>query len=102
MAEIPYIRNYYALFIAIVKGELAQKAANLMGLQFNDKDKEHNGTGRSARYKLDEKDYIKIIEMKKEGKTWREIAKEFKCTPNVALQRLKKYMGEDWKRRPWI
>ena len=83
-------RNYYALYLAIKEGMSPAKAMNEMGIINRKKDLDGQ---RKRKQELWKKHKEEIVEMRKNGATYREIAEKYKFyEPVTFMQKIKEVM----------
>lgn len=92
--------NYYALFLAIKRKISVSKACSLMGIGTAVGTNSGN-SNYANRYDIKEDEILEMIELKKEGKSYKEIAQRFMVTRGAVFTKLKRYYGDEWDNRPW-
>ena len=97
-----YKRNYLALYLSIVRKYSVSKALKELGIKAYKKKKKDKKIDKSGkRYDFEEDEISKMVELKREGKTYKEIAEYFNCLPSTAYNRIKRKLGDKWEEREW-
>ena len=92
--------NYYALYLSILKKLSVTQACVAMEIYPNENQLNTSHKKRNTR-KLSNKELEEIIDMKSNGVTWIELGEEYGMDRKTLFNKVKRYMGNEWKNRDW-